>query len=341
MTAARAVHVPNTAWFAGCAALVYAAAIAIVRSTAFAARPGVLAGGVAADLLVTVPALFWLLVIRPGHASWRSMLAVLALSVLGARLVLPTPYRGDVGLARFATAPIELALLGWAAVQVRRSLRRARAAGGGADIVETLERSLRAALGDRAPARVVAAEAATLYFGLGGGHGASYRPDEAETFSHADGQSVALLWGISIAVAVETGVLHLVLHRSHPALAWIATALSAYSVLWLVGHHRAGSRRRSVLEPEALVLRVGLRLSARVPLDRIAGVERATWRTRPGRSRTWLDAARPQPANVLVRLRAPTAVSAALGMRRTVTGIALRVDEPERFMRALNAAITT
>jgi hypothetical protein len=44
----------------------------------------------------------------------------------------------------------------------------------------------------------------------------------------------ALLWGLSLAIVVETFVLHLVLVAAHPVLAWTSSAIGISSVLWLV-----------------------------------------------------------------------------------------------------------
>ena len=339
VSAGRPLPAARAAWFAALAALVYAVEITLVHSPRFAARPDLLSGAVAADLLITVPALFWWLMIRPGHASWRALLAVVALSALGARLVLPAGHRDVVGLARFATAPFELGLLAYAVVYTRRALQWASAGGAraGADVADVLERALVAVLGDRLPARMLAAETATLYYALRRG-GSTPRPDAA-AFSHHGARPGAMLWGLSMVVLVEAGVLHLLLGGSHPAVAWGATFLSAYSVLWLVGHARAMAARRTVLEPDALVVRVGLRLAARLPLAELRAVERVTWRTKPARGAGYLDAARPLDPNVVLTLRAPKAVTVALGLRRDAARIGLRVDDPDRFVAAVGAAM--
>jgi hypothetical protein len=48
----------------------------------------------------------------------------------------------------------------------------------------------------------------------------------------------ALLWGLALAIVVETLVVHLVLVAAHPRLAWTLSALAAASVLGLAGKAR-------------------------------------------------------------------------------------------------------
>jgi hypothetical protein len=149
----------------------------------------------------------------------------------------------------------------------------------------------------------------------------------------------ALTWGLALAVGVEALVAHLWLVDAHPRLAWGALALSGYSLVWLMGHHRAVSHRPVVLAGRALRLRVGLRLSARVALDDVAGVERASWRTSGDRPRDTLDAAHPLDANVVVAFARPVRVGGVLGTRRTVTRVLLRLEAPERFLAAVDARL--
>jgi hypothetical protein len=65
----------------------------------------------------------------------------------------------------------------------------------------------------------------------------------------------------------------------------------------------------------------------------VASVERLTWRTTPKPARDYVNAARLGTPNVLVTLRRPTAVTVALGLRKTVTRVGLAVDEADRFVK--------
>jgi hypothetical protein len=282
------------------AAAVYATALVVVRTGAFAERPAPLAFGVAADLTFLVPLAYWLLVVRRGGAAVTSIVPVVALSVLGAMLVLPAGHRSFVGPARYAVAPLELAVVGYGVWSARRALRAARARGGDRDAAEALEEGFVAALGERAAARLLAAEAATLHYALfARATGVAVRADAA-VFSQGRGRSAATTWGLALVVAVEAAVVHVWLAPSHAAAAWGLTALSAYSLLWLAGHHRAVALRPVVLEGDTLALRAGLRLTARVPLAAVAAAEAVTWRTVPRRRAGYLDAAQPAEPNVVL-----------------------------------------
>jgi hypothetical protein len=150
-----------------------------------------------------------------------------------------------------------------------------------------------------------------------------------------------------LATVVEGVVVHLIVGQAHPGAAWAMTGVGAYAVLWLVGHDRALAARTIALTREHLVLRAGLRLSARVPWTEVESVGHAAAareahtddKLHEGRDAgVHVDATRPAEANVVVRFRAPIEVTGAFGLRRAhVASVALCVDDPERLIRAFRA----
>lgn len=313
----------------GVAAAVYGAALGIVRMPAFALHPRVLSAALAIDLMGTVPFAYWWLVVRPGVARARTLLPVIALSVVGAKLVLPPEYVRLVGLVRWATAPLELLLVYYAG----RTIARALGASHDADVADALDAGLVHALGDRAVAHVVAAELATLHYALLARAARPPREAAVEAFTQRGAFPIAFVWALGMAMIAEGGAMHVWLATSHPRLAWTLTALTLYSLLWLVGHRRATVLRPVTLDGRTLALRAGLRLSARVDLDTdVARVERLTWRTAPKPAPDYVNAAKPGTPNILVTFARPTVVAGPLGIRRTVSRVGLMLDEPDRFV---------
>jgi hypothetical protein len=140
----------------------------------------------------------------------------------------------------------------------------------------------------------------------------------------------ALVGGLAMAMLVEGIALHAIVAAAHPRAAWAMTAIHAYALLWIVGHDRAIAGRVVAVEPDALVLRAGLRLTARVPWSLVEGAHEAG-------ATVDLDVARPADANVSVRFHGPVEVTGFLGRRRKVTGVRLCVDDPEGLRAAIDA----
>lgn len=79
----------------------------------------------------------------------------------------------------------------------------------------------------------------------------------------------------SLLCAVEVVPLHLLLRQWSPMIAWIATGVGVYAMIWLIGLGRALRLRPVLVGRDYLYLRYGLMFQLRVPREMIAGVRRA------------------------------------------------------------------
>lgn len=278
------------------------------------------------DLVVVVPAVWWLFGLRRVPGGARRLLTVVLASVTGAALVVP-----QIGLLlRGLAAPIELVVVAAAALAVRRALR----ADTSADVADAWERALVATLGDHAVSRLLAAEASAVYHAtLGFRRVGVARPGVSYTL--AASRAPAFTYGLVLVTVLESIGMHVWLGTSHPVIAWTLAALGAYAVLWLVGQDRAIASRTIDLEPDALVLRAGLRLSARVPWSAIVGAEIISWTSPPEPRPGYLDAARPVEPSLVITFREPVVVTSMFGLRRSITVVGLAVDDPVGLRAAL------
>jgi hypothetical protein len=310
----------------------------IVRTAAFARRPDLLSTALAVDLCVTIPLAWTWLLVRPGLVRARTVLLVVGLGALTARLMLPASERSLALGARLLTAPAELALLGYAVARFRRQRRQQRIGRApgmpGGDLLEGLEGAL-GFLG--VSGRVAAYEMAMLGYAMGLGRAA----EPTSGVRHAmDARGWgAIVAALCMAVVAETVPMHLLLSQWSTRAAWALTALSVYSFLWLIGDWRAMRARTTELSGDMLRLRVGMRCSADIAVADIAGVERATWRTTadPG----VLNPTKPLQPNVIIRLRRPTRLRGPFGVPRTSAALGLRLADPDRFLEALPATTPT
>ena len=329
------LRVPTrVAAFAALAVTVYSVELVLVRSALSAANPRAVGLGVALDLLVVVPLAYWLLVVRGGLAKLRTLLPVIALSLVGARLVVPPDPSVPLGVLRWALAPFELAValhLGW---KVRALLRRPTEAD--ADVLDGLRRVLGRALGEGALAETLATELGLLWYALFSWRRAAHVPDGAQAFAHRGNGALAA--GLSLAIVVESAVIHLVVAQRSPVLAWGLSFLGAYGLLWLLGDARALALRPLLVGNGRLLLRVGLRHQAEVPLRAIARVEQPSWNALPEKAADYLDAARPGEPNVIIHLREAIVVRSLFGRRRAVTRLGVGVLAPDALVDALETS---
>nr|HEX4313632.1 hypothetical protein [Kofleriaceae bacterium] len=225
-------------------------------------------------------------------------------------------------------ASVELVAVALIALRIRRARRAWRAArAGGLPRVDALDLAL-AATG--LPARVaagIAAELAIVGYAIGGWRAPA--PRAGVITSHRT-NGWPLYAGVFAALVVaEAPVGHLALAGfGHPTAAWIATAASTYSVVWLIGDVHALRHGGVAVTADALELRLGVRWRGRIPLAAIARVTPCSGAPAGAADLSILG------ANVVVELAAgaaPVTVRGLLGRRRTARTFALSIDDADAF----------
>jgi hypothetical protein len=297
------------------AVLVLAAESALLASPALLQHPLPVRTAVLFDLCAVLPACFWLLVVRPGHARPRTVLRV----AVGCIALCALLFGREV---RLLALPLELALMALTVVTVRRAMR----ARGSADATAALRAGLQDALGDTAVARAVSAELVLLWHAL---FSWGTRPAPGGFTAYKRAGWPAIHFALCLGSVAEGLALHFLLRRIGPLAAAGGLALHAYGLLWLVGDLRALVLRPLRLAGRTLQLRIGLRWEADVPLDDIAAVERS------GSEGLRLGVL--GSANLVLRLRRPIELHGLLGVRKRADVLLLQVDDPDGLARALGA----
>jgi len=320
------------AWFGAVTATIYVIWIAMTHTSRFDVHPDLLSWGAAFDITVTVPFVYWLLVVRRGRARGRSVLAVIALSVVGAKLLLPSGHTAFLQMARFATLPIELAILILAIHRVRVARRMCPVRE--ADVLTQLQSTLKAIVGNGAAGRALGYEASTFYYAFADRPSAmrDAEPLREVQFAAAPPFATAVFMALLGIIAIETAVLHLLVAMRSSTVAWILTGLSVYAIIWLVAFQRSFSQRFSEIGPAALILRIGLRCDATVPWTNVASVRLVTWRNTPPIRPDYLNAAKPGEPNILIAFHDLVRTEGPYGISRMVTQVGVHLERPETFI---------
>jgi hypothetical protein len=256
-----------------------------------------------------------------------TLTVTLAVGLGLARLALATT--GDGGAAVLGVGlTLELGALGWLALRGRRAHRAWRAARArGEATVDALTAAFGAA---RLPARLaeVLASELTLATLVVVGWRRPIRSAAVFTVHLANGWPTYA--GVLVFLTVvETSLLHLVLAAYvSTTLAWVASGLSGYGVLWVIGDALALRHGGVILDDDGLTLRVGVRWRGRVPWATVAAVGPYT----PGQAD--VDASI-LGANVVLALTAPCRLVGLLGRRREGCKLALSVDARDDFVAAV------
>jgi hypothetical protein len=277
--------------FAGAAGCVYAAVFWVTR--AHVGRPGALAAAALCDLSVTIPALFYWLVVRAGFASLITLAGVALTGARAAWLVVPVAMRGALPGVGWIAAPLELVVIA--------ALLRSNSLAG----------------------RMARSEFEVFYFALLAWRRRAEVPAgyRAVSCGEASGYRMFCLM-LGLVVALEGLPVHLVVQRWSPLAAWILTGLDGYAVLWAVGVARSLTLRPVLVGPELVVLRAGMLWRVEVARANIDSVKRFE----SGAALDLKLATMADPQWV-VALREPVIAEGLYGRRRRVRRIGFSVDE--------------
>ena len=309
--------------FAALAAMLLLVEWTVTQGAVFA-RGGAVPFAVLLDLVIVLPLLFAFLVLRPAKRPLVDATPVLTLGVLAAGVLLGA--RAETN--PFVKAAGALAEAGVLALVVRR--------------LRTGSRQLRGMAGDdfllRVGAlsdpmlRVAGVELATLYYAfVGPWRRRPLRPDELG-YTEKSGLG-GLLFALGFIVTMEGLAAHFVVHALSPRLSWVLAAINAYSLIWLAAAYQAAHLRPVALSEDRLLVRTSLLWTVDVPRAAIASVTRIH---ETPRYDGVLRAAVGVEPELCVTLTEPVRARGLLGIERSVTRIALYVDEPEKLLSALD-----
>ncbi|MEO8035608.1 MAG: hypothetical protein ABI837_14330, partial [Acidobacteriota bacterium] len=150
-------------WFVPFAISIAAICLFLVRSQFFQRNPEVAAWGVTFDLTLSIPLIYYIFVIRPGHARPLTIAPLFVAGVAAAALLVPRRYHDFLQQLRFVSVPLEVVTL---ALVGQRILRMRNAQNAGDDAHSRIVAATRGLLGDTPVATFVAMEITIVYYGL-------------------------------------------------------------------------------------------------------------------------------------------------------------------------------
>lgn len=304
----------------------------LTQHASFGQRP-LLPVGVAADMLVVLPALFYFLVIRPYSLPLSSLVAALGACLALATWLIPAPQLQPLHLLQVLPVLLEAATLALAAARARRLVRAYRAAYA---LDPHFWPSAQAAVGSLgAVGGLLLTEINLLRYAVLGWWAVPEVPARATAFSsYRESGFVALVATAAGVVVVEATCVHLLAQRWCPALApWLLFA-DGYGLLFLLGHAQAVRLRPLLLGPDELRLRVSFMWELTVPRATLVAAEVLRETPAAGSGVLSLSKLLFASPNLLLTFAEPVVVVGPYGICRTAQRIAVYLDQPQQFIAA-------
>jgi hypothetical protein len=321
-------------WFGGLAALLIAVEYAVVHRADFG-QHSALPPAVAFDLLVTLPALFYFLVVRRYQLPLSTVTVALSGGLALSYWLLPNADLPLLAWAGWFAAVAEVLTIGYLAVRLRRVLSAYQAARlHSTDFIENLFAAGQPVLG-RLTEAVLMEVAMLRYAVLGSWAQAEVGPADTAFTTYQKSGFVAMLATFGGLSVLEMAAAHLVVGHWHPLVAWLLTGVSGYSLLWMLAHGHAVRCRPVLVSATSLEVRVGLVWRVSIAKAQLSSATLLT--DAPTPTSGLLNAAKLllTTPNLLLTLAEPQRVRGPYGLHRTVSQLAIYVDEPAALLRQL------
>lgn len=300
-------------WFALC---VVATWTVILRGSFYSEAPTLASAGVAIDLAITLPLVWYFVAVRRGKASPLTLGPLVVFGLISAHVMTPGEPPAIllvlVGLA-------ELTIAVFVFVRVRHALRESRAA---ADPLERIEAFAHGMLPSPRVARILASELGILWYAFGSW---KQEPPKGENVRRWD--KVEDWWGVviglTVAIVAETIGIHLWLMTKWPTAVWVLTILELYGIAWIVADARALSLSAVHTHADSIDIAFGFRyrgIIAREDIESITPID--------GAEKCWdVKLALVEEPDTLITLKRPVVLDGPYGFSKSVTRIGLRTVE--------------
>jgi membrane protein YdbS with pleckstrin-like domain len=318
-------------WLAIILALFLSVEYWIVQSIGFNRNPDLISIGVTIDLTLGIPALFYILLVRPKKYSLLILFPVFMMSLLIATVMIPASHQDFLGYEKKIIPLFEIVLIAYVFTKIRKVRQRYH------EIktreyffIDGIRQAVSDVFNDNKAVNILLTELLLMYLAFFGwfkkfeGTGV-----ETQAFTYHRKSSYSTILGVMIALlCVETAALHIiVLHWSRIA-AIILTGLSIYSLLWLIGDFHAIRMQPVLVTQDNIELRIGIRWKATIPISNVASIDPGSG---PPRNAKGYVRASVLGARVVLNLNQPVTIKGLFGMQRIASKIGLSIDDVDLF----------
>ncbi len=304
----------------------------------------VIASAACFDLVVTVPAIYYLLVVRWRLQSIASLVGLSLLSAVRAAFLFPSVLFPSVMFpsvvdSRLVMLAAEAGIAILLCARIRQVLGSAAALDRQTDPGIRIQNACKELFVLNLPAKLLASEIVVFYYAFFSWRSVAASQNGRKTFTTAKKSGVStLLLGVACLMFVEVPLLHVTIARWNRSAASIATGVGMYGLVWIFGLSRSLLLRPIVISQSALEMYKGFLWQVHVPLADIAAVRRGTTEA-PTKNRNFLDLSLGGPPDVVVELKQSVIAEGPFGIRKRIHAVGLSIDEAPLFERTLKSEI--
>jgi len=292
---------------------------------------------VSIDLVVILPILYFLVIVKPLKVNILSLCGVVVACIGLGYWIIPEGYQMYLHYAEFALIALELGLLAWGLVKIRKIIKDYTLLSAvQTDFIQNIHQAFEKHLGNNFFVVFFVSELVMLRYGLFFWLYKKQKTRENEFTLHQESAFVPTFSVFLFMSVVELVVVHLLLMNSNPILSWILTGLSAYSFVFLIAYMVSIIRRKISIEQDKIIIRVGKIWNFDIEKSDI--LEIISIKDTDSKDKTVLNVGSllmTQP-NILIKLQKNITIRGIYGIKKEINQVALVLDKPKEFIKQLS-----
>ena len=310
----------------------------IAKSSLFKIHPESLSLAITADLLLTIPFVYFLL-IRKTSISKTTIVPLIILGLVIGSIILPKENQYYLSLFKTWVFPvIEISIISFVIYKVLKVIKKIKKRKKVTfDFFTTLKDTCYEILPKKIVMPVVT-EIAVFYYGFVYWKKPILKKN-AFTY-HKKSGTISLLVAIIFITNIELFVLHSILIKWNAVVAWALTLLSIYSAIQLFGFLKSITKRPIAIEGAVLKLHYGILSESYIDLKDIETVTLTNKDLEFDKlTRKLSPLGKLESHNVVITLKKENTLIGLYGIRKKFTTLALFVDTKEAFKESVDIAI--
>tara|TARA_B100000795_G_C22724192_1_gene408730 strand:- start:62 stop:1078 length:1017 start_codon:yes stop_codon:yes gene_type:complete len=312
--------------------------IILASSSVFQLHPKALSIGIIFDLVLVIPAIYFLL-IRKRKIPKITTIPFFIAGIVIASIIIPKDFQFYLTQVKNWVLPIVETTVFFLIIYKVRQLNKIFKKERSQD--RDFYSALKSATAQLLPKKLSVAfstEIAVIYYGFFNWKNRKLSKNE---FSyHKSSGTIALLLVFIFLILVETSVVHLLLQKWSILAAWILSILSIYTCIQVFGIMRSMSKRPISIDNGELKLRYGLFSESTISISNIEEIELSTKSIELDDTTKKLSPLGDfESHNVVIKLKEEEVLFGLYGLISKYNNIALYVDEKEYFKNEINNAL--
>lgn len=293
---------------------------------------------ITADLLLTVPLVYFLL-IRKSEIPNTTAVPVMIIGLLVGSFFLPQESQTYLSIFKTWALPvIEISILTFVVFKVRSAIGKYKGLKG---TTPDFFNALKSTCYEILPKKLVlpfATEVAVLYYGFI--NWKTRETNDNEFTYHKKSGTPALFYAFILIIVVETFAIHFLLTRWSLILAWILTALSIYTAMQVFGFAKSLTQRPISINQDSLTLKYGILNEVEIPFADIGKIELSRKSLEKNElTKTLSPLGELENHNVIIHLKKENELVGLYGMKKRFNIIGFHIDEPTEFNERMKNAL--